>query len=81
MDKIDYKKLALKWAPIHYQYIVIESDETNEDVTTKTKRDLIVPINLDGYTNTCKCNYRKDEHNSLDSVSLNFYEKNSTKKP
>jgi len=64
MNKEYYKKIALKWAPIHYQYIKLDYDENLEDVSFETKTDLLVPINLDGYTEVCKCGCRFDEHNT-----------------
>ncbi len=64
MNKDDYQILALKWAPINYQYIKLEhNDEQNDDVSFETKTDLLVPVNLDGYAKTCKCGYHLDEHN------------------
>lgn len=79
MNNEDYKKLALKWAPIHYQYLTIDYDDVKKDVAYKTKTDLVVPVNLDGYTNTCTCNYRKNEHDLPEETQFDFYEKNSTK--
>ena len=81
MNKSEYHKLAIKWAPIHYQYIIIDYDENTKTVGPRTKRDLIVPVNLDGYAKTCICNYRKDEHQNLEKNHPENYEKNHGKKP
>ncbi|MCH8914417.1 MAG: hypothetical protein IIA82_00975 [Thaumarchaeota archaeon] len=64
MNKEYYKKIALKWAPIHYQYIKLDYDKNMKDVSFETKTDLLVPVNLDGYTNVCECGCRFDEHNT-----------------
>jgi len=65
MNREEYKKLALKWAPINYQYVKLKDKIQNhgrEDLAIETKRDLLVPINLDGFTNTCECGFMEHEH-------------------
>ena len=65
LNRDEYKDLALKWAPINYQFIKLNDTIQNhgrEDLPPETKRDLIVPINLDGYTKTCKCGFMKHDH-------------------
>jgi len=64
MTQQDYKELALKWAPMNYQYIKLKKKKKDKkiDFLLETKTDLIVPINLDGYTLSCKCGFMKHQH-------------------
>jgi len=67
LNKKEYKKLALKWAPIHYQYIKL-STKTEKNVPLETKTDLLVPVNLDAFLNPCKCGHHFKEHHDLKSA-------------
>jgi len=46
-DNSFYSKLVLKWAPINYQYIRLDTNDNNYNI----KKDLIVPVNLEYYKN------------------------------
>jgi len=87
MTQTDYQKLALKWAPINYQYVILDKDKIKKsdlshdiqaDLSYDTKRDLLVPINLDGFSNTCKCGYMKHEHAEFSKTQT--ISKNKSKK-
>lgn len=67
MNQENYKQLALKWAPIHYQYTEIKSAKEEKDVSFHTKTDLLVPVNLDAFANPCKCRHRFKDHRDLKS--------------
>lgn len=64
MNQDDYRKLALKWAPIHYQYITLKEPQ-NKDAHFDTKVDLIIPVNFEAFLNRCKtsgCGHPKRDH-------------------
>ena len=68
MNQQDYKKLALLWAPIHYQYAKLK-EPIGDDAHFDTKVDLVIPVNFDAYLNKCKnkeCNHPLREHESGD---------------
>jgi hypothetical protein len=44
-DSSFYNKLALRWAPVNYQYIRLDTKNGNYNI----KKDLIVPVNLEYY--------------------------------
>jgi len=78
MNQDNYRQLALKWAPIHYQYIKLKKedkskDQSLDDVSLETKTDLLVPVNLDAFLNPCKkCLHAFEDHSQSETTNCNF---------
>jgi len=61
-DNSFYSKLALKWAPINYQYIRLDTYNNYYNI----KKDLIVPVNLEYY----KKNKEDDTESCWDTQNI-----------